>query len=119
MNMTDRILPVVACVLIVLGGLILPAFAKEKYQTYTHQSCDCCGKEKSIFTSLEVHHFFVQHLYIEWKDVEANTCTLCRRCHLVFHRGNFKKCCPEFCTVFGKTVEGIRVQCIKETGVMK
>jgi len=86
------------------------------YQTYMRPTCDCCSTVDHIWNALNVHHYYTQSRHPLWKDVKANTCTLCRKCHLIFHRRNFQKEAPEFCRVFGFDEEKIKLECIKESG---
>lgn len=95
---------------------VFPAFGKEKYQTYIKAQCEWCGCSNSLLNALNVHHFFTQSRHPKWKNVEMNTVTLCRKCHYVFHKRNWKLEAPEVCLLFGKTIEQVRERCVEETG---
>lgn len=107
------ILPILAAVMLSAAG----AQAGEKYQTYMKSNCEWCGAGNSIFNALNVHHFYAQHAMPEWKNCRINTVTLCRKCHLIAHRRNFKRSVPEFCVLFGTTPGQVAEECEKETGV--
>lgn len=93
------------------------AWAGEPYQKFRGLKCEWCGSGDSILNKLNVAHFYNQSEYPAWKNVKLNTRTLCRRCHYVQHKRNWKRCVPEFCLLFGLTPDQIRAQCVKETGV--
>jgi len=87
------------------------------YQTYRKDRCEWDNQPAKFLNKLDVHHFFNQAKYPQWKNVEANTVTLHHKCQFVFHKCNFTNCVPETCVLFGRTVEGIIKQCEKETGI--